>query len=110
MDTNILIYLIKNRPPAVAERVNALPREDLLCMSFVTFAEQLKGAERSTRKAQVLQSLERLKQEIIVVYPDSPVICHHYAEQFTLLNKCPPHSATQFPSGNESSVKAGFLG
>lgn len=85
LDTNILIYLIKNRPPAVAERVNALPREDLLCMSFVTYAELLKGAERSTRKAQVRQRLERLTREIMVLYPDTSAICHHYAEQFTLL-------------------------
>ena len=30
LDTNILIYLIKNRPPAVAERVRALDAEDQL--------------------------------------------------------------------------------
>ena len=85
LDTNILIYLIKNRPPEVAQRVSALPAEDALTMSFVTYAELLKGAEKSTRKAQVLQRLERLRQEVAVRYPDSPAICHHYAEQFTRL-------------------------
>ena len=49
LDTNTLIYLIKNRPASVAERVNSLNEDDTLCMSFVTYAELLKGAERSTR-------------------------------------------------------------
>ncbi len=55
LDTNILIYLIKNRPESVTERVNALGDEDDLCMSFVTYAELLKGAEGSARKADVLR-------------------------------------------------------
>ena len=53
IDTDTLIYLIKNRPDSVAARVNALPPADRLCMSFVTYAELLKGAEKSTRKAEV---------------------------------------------------------
>ena len=81
LDTNILIYLIKNNPPAVAERVNALGAEDRLAMSFVTYAELLLGAERSNRRERVIQRLERLKQEIAVLYPDNPSICHCYAEQ-----------------------------
>lgn len=54
LDTNILIYLIKNKPPSVVERVNALGPDAILRMSFFTYAELLKGAERSTRKAQVM--------------------------------------------------------
>ncbi len=38
LDTNILIYLLKNTPPAVAERINALDKESALCMSFFTYA------------------------------------------------------------------------
>ena len=49
LDTNTLIYFIKNKPPSVAERINALNEDDVLCMSFVTYAELLKGALRSTR-------------------------------------------------------------
>jgi len=51
LDTNILIYLIKNKPPGIAARINALDKHDELSMSFLTYAELLKGAERSTRKA-----------------------------------------------------------
>lgn len=54
-------------------------------MSFVSYAELLMGAERSIRRERVIQRLERLRQEIIVLYPDSPAICQHYAEQFTAL-------------------------
>ncbi len=85
LDTNILIYLIKHRPPGIAERLDALPAEDGLCMSFVTYAELLKGAERSTRKPDVLRRLDRLTRQVPVSYPSHHRICQHYAEQFTRL-------------------------
>ena len=53
LDTNILIYLLKNRPESIVEKVNSLDQEAVLCMSFFTFAELLKGAERSTNKSKV---------------------------------------------------------
>ena len=85
LDTNILIYLIKNQPAEVAARVDELAEEDRLCMSFVTWAELLKGAERSTRKPEVLRRLDALARQIGVIYPAGPAICRHYAEQFTRL-------------------------
>ena len=85
LDTNILIYLIKNQPPAVAEHVNRLLPEDYLAMSFISYAELLMGAERSSQRERVIQRLQRLRQEIRVLYPDNPAICQHYAEQFTSL-------------------------
>lgn len=85
LDTNILIYLIRNQPPSVARRVDALPGEDRLCMSFITWAELLKGAERSTRKTEVLRRLDALARQVAVIYPSGPAICRHYAEQFTRL-------------------------
>ncbi|UUX97176.1 type II toxin-antitoxin system VapC family toxin [Aquabacterium sp. J223] len=85
LDTNILIYLIKQQPPAIAERVNALGDDDRLLMSFITWAELLKGAERSTRKAEVLRRLDALARQVPVAYPTSPAICRHYAEQSTRL-------------------------
>ena len=85
LDTNILIYLIRNQPPSVAQRVDALPGEDRLCMSFITWAELLKGAERSTRKTEVLRRLDALARQVAVIYPSGPAICRHYAEQFTRL-------------------------
>ena len=81
LDTNILIYLIKNKPGSVTQRVNALGEDDELCMSFVTYAELLKGAEGSTRKAEVLRRLEGLTRQVPVLYPSGTGLCEHYAEQ-----------------------------
>ncbi|MFT5338497.1 MAG: tRNA(fMet)-specific endonuclease VapC [Cyanobium sp.] len=36
LDTNILIYLSKNRPPQVAQRIDALGDDDSIAMSFIT--------------------------------------------------------------------------
>ncbi|EXI69854.1 MAG: Ribonuclease VapC1 [Candidatus Accumulibacter adjunctus] len=81
LDTNILIYLIKNKPESVTQRVNALGEDDELCMSFVTYAELLKGAEGSTRKADVVRRLEGLIRQVPVLYPSGAGLCEHYAEQ-----------------------------
>lgn len=85
LDTNILIYLMRHHPPAVAARIDALPAEDDLAMSFVTWAGLLKGAERSTRKGEVLRRLDALARQVPIVYPTGPAICRHYAEQFMRL-------------------------
>jgi tRNA(fMet)-specific endonuclease VapC len=87
LDTNILIYLIKNQPPSIAHRVDALRAEDRLCMSFVTWAELLKGGERSTRKQEVLKRLDVLARQVQVIYPNSSAICRAYAEQFMRLKE-----------------------
>jgi len=85
LDTNTLIYLIKNQPPDIADRVDALSDGSRVCMSFITWPELLKGAERSTRKLEVLRRLDALAREVRVLYPTGPAICQHYAEQFTRL-------------------------
>ena len=87
LDTNILIYLIKTKPPAVADRINALGVDAQLCMSFFTFAELLKGAERSTRKPEVLRQLDQLARQVPVRYSTSRLLCAHYATQFTRLRE-----------------------
>lgn len=85
LDTNILIYLIKNKPAAVAARVDALDDDASLCMSFFTFAELLKGAERSSRRMEVLRRLDNLAREIPVLYGANRALCEHYAVHFTRL-------------------------
>ncbi|MEY2690425.1 MAG: VapC toxin protein [Pseudomonadota bacterium] len=87
LDTNILIYLMKQHPPGLAERVDALSPQDELGMSFVTWAELLLGAERSTRKVEVLLRLDALATQVPVRYPRGPQICRHYAEQFAQLKR-----------------------
>jgi tRNA(fMet)-specific endonuclease VapC len=85
LDTNILIYLLKNKPESVASRVNALGSDDQLCMSFFTYAELLKGAERSTKKDKVNRSLEQLTRQIPVIYNTNYQLCEYYAVHFTYL-------------------------
>jgi tRNA(fMet)-specific endonuclease VapC len=87
LDTNILIYFIKNKPPEVAERINALDSQIELCMSFFTWAELLKAAQRSTRKPDVLRRLDDLARVISVRYDVGRSLCEHYAVQFTQLRQ-----------------------
>ena len=46
LDTNIVIYTIRNRPPAVREAFVA--HYGQICISTVTFMELIYGAEKST--------------------------------------------------------------
>lgn len=77
LDTNILIYLMKNKPLAVAERVAKLTSQDQLVMSFVTYAELLKGANRSNNPPQALAKIAQIIQRIAVLYPDNKT-CEFY--------------------------------
>lgn len=92
LDTNILIYLIKNKPPSIAQRINSLPADAQFCMSFFTYAELLKGAERSSKKAQVLRQIDQLTRTVKVEFSADAllcfaVLCRHYAEQFPRLKE-----------------------
>lgn len=85
LDTNILIYLIKNNPPSVAAHIDTLPAEAQLRMSFFTYAELLKGAQNSSKTAEVMRKLAVLTRQIPVLYQSSASLCLHYAEQFNRL-------------------------
>lgn len=87
LDTNILIYLLKKRPPQVAERIDALADEDTLAMSFITWAELLQGAEGSQRREATLAQLDALARQVQVLYPEGPALCRHYAVQATALKR-----------------------
>jgi tRNA(fMet)-specific endonuclease VapC len=87
LDTNILIYLIKNKPPSIAERINSLPADAQLCMSFFTYAELLKGAERSTKRVEVLKQIDQLTRTVKVEFAADAALCEHYAVQFPRLKE-----------------------
>jgi tRNA(fMet)-specific endonuclease VapC len=87
LDTNILIYLLNNKSTRIAERMDNLPPEAQLCMSFITYAELLKGAERSTKKAAVLRQLDQLTRIIPVDFMVDRSTCQNYAEQFPRLKE-----------------------
>lgn len=81
LDTNILIYFLKHKPPSVARRIDALGDDAGLCMSFITFAELLKGAERSSLRVRVLKQLDGLTALIPVIYDTNRELCEQYARQ-----------------------------
>lgn len=87
LDTNILIYLLKNRPVSVAQRISELGEDTQLCMSFFTYAEMLKGAERSTRKDRVLRQLDQLVRQVPVIYHVNHTLCEQYAAHSTYLKE-----------------------
>jgi tRNA(fMet)-specific endonuclease VapC len=45
----------------------------------------LRVLNATLRKAEVLSRLDGLKRQVPVLYPTTPSICRHYAEQFTRL-------------------------
>jgi tRNA(fMet)-specific endonuclease VapC len=58
LDTNIVIYTIKNRPEHVREAFKQ--HEDQMCISAVTKGELIYGAERSSQPERNLADIEGL--------------------------------------------------
>ncbi len=79
LDTNIIIYFIKNRPPIVRNHLANLSESDTLCMSSATYAELLKGENGSQNPAQAAEKIANMVQRIPVVYPDAQT-CEHYGK------------------------------
>ena len=59
LDTNICIYIAKQRPPAVAARFAKLAIGSV-GMSLITFGELRYGAEKSMQRVEALEALHRL--------------------------------------------------
>ncbi len=74
LDTNILIYTIKNRPAKVREAFKR--HADYLAMSTVTLGELIYGAEKSTQSDRNLADIEALAARMDVVPFDSQAAIH----------------------------------
>ena len=74
LDTNILIYAIKNRPKKVRETFKS--HSDYLSMSSVTLGELIYGAERSAQVARNLQDIESLAAHMDVLPFDYLAVTH----------------------------------
>ena len=77
LDTNICIYVIKNRPTGLRERFNSLA--DQLCISVVTLAEMIYGAEKSARPAENLSVVEQFAARLDVL-PFAEKAAAHYGQ------------------------------
>lgn len=81
LDTNILIHLMKRAPVSVVQHIDALPDDARLYMSFVTWAELLKGAARSARPGEMRRRLDALARQVPVLFDAGAPMCEHYAAQ-----------------------------
>lgn len=72
LDTNICIYIAKERPPSVAARFAELASGSV-GMSLITFGELRYGAEKSKHRVQALNTLSRLSGLIPVMMPSDTV-------------------------------------
>ncbi len=74
LDTNILIYTIRNRPTKVRQAFKK--HSAFLAMSTVTLGELIYGAEKSTQSARTLADIEALAARLDVVPFDSEAAIH----------------------------------
>ncbi len=74
LDTNILIYTIKNRPKKI--RAAFKRHSDYLSMSSVTLGELIYGAERSAQLTRNLQDIEGLAARMDVIPFDYQAATH----------------------------------
>lgn len=75
LDTNICIYVMRNRDPIPRERFLAL--EGKLCISSVTVGELAYGAEKSERRKQNLDELDIFLSRIKVLDFDEGAARHY---------------------------------
>lgn len=74
LDTNMIIYTIKNRPEAVREAFNA--HNGQMCISSVTWMELVYGAEKSAAPERNLRDIEGLAARLEVLPYDVAAANH----------------------------------
>jgi len=75
LDTNIVIYVIKRRPVALLDIFNA--HVGHMCISSITLAELLHGAEKSERQEQNLHRVEDFVSRLEVLTYDEKAAAHY---------------------------------
>ena len=71
LDTNICIYIIKQKPPSVLESFRAY-EPTAIGISSITAAELMYGVEKSSRVKQNRQALEQFLLPLVVIPFDAP--------------------------------------
>jgi tRNA(fMet)-specific endonuclease VapC len=75
LDTNLCIRVLRDRPAALRERFNAEAAS--LCISTVTLAELLVGAEKSAAPARIRAEVEGFAARLDVLAFDAPAAAHY---------------------------------
>lgn len=65
LDTNIVIYVIKHKPPQVRSKFNTVATQ--LCVSSITVAELIYGAENSQFPNKNLQTVENFLSRLVIL-------------------------------------------
>ncbi len=76
LDTNICIYIAKQKPPEVEEKFSTL-KVGQVGMSLITYGEMLYGANRSQNQEKAKSVLNELIQLIPVIGMNSDVAEHY---------------------------------
>ena len=74
LDTNIVIYTMKNRPDSVRESFKK--HHERMCISSITYMELVYGAERSSNPDRNLTSLEGFVARMDVLSLDDSAAAH----------------------------------
>jgi tRNA(fMet)-specific endonuclease VapC len=77
LDTDISIYLIKNRPAHLRERFDALAGQ--ICISTITLSELRFGAEKSARRTQNIAAIEAFTARLEIL-PFSAGAATHFGQ------------------------------
>ena len=85
LDTNICIYIIKEKPPIVLDRFKENYRKGL-CISSVTLAELAHGVEKSASREKNALMLKRLI-EFLPVIPFDDAASYEYGKICAYLQK-----------------------
>ena len=75
LDTNICIYVLKNRPPALRNRFNR--EAERLCISSITLSELRHGAEKSSRRADNMAVIDQFVARLDVLAFCASAAAHH---------------------------------
>jgi tRNA(fMet)-specific endonuclease VapC len=75
LDTNICIYVLKRQPAALREKFNMHAQH--LCLSSVTLAELLYGAEKSAKPAGNLAVIENFASRLVVLPFEEKAAAHY---------------------------------
>ena len=75
LDTNLCIRVLRDRPPGLRDRFNA--EAAALCISSVTLAELLYGAEKSQRPVETRHRVEDCAARLAVLPFDDAAAAHY---------------------------------
>jgi tRNA(fMet)-specific endonuclease VapC len=75
LDTNIVIYVLKRRPPSALAMFNRCAGQ--LCISSITLAELYHGAEKSAKPEYNLRQIEDFVSRLVVLEYGSNAAVHY---------------------------------